>query len=138
MKKKTKKTDDVDCRGAATIQDPLAAATALLAELTCECDRALARVNRAEGDAALNKALLDAGEAFRRRHGFANDLARITGKHVFVQRWDMGQRLNDFQRRRWLGLRRGGQMPIAAELGRRAWHWFRTRFFLQRCPRRMN
>lgn len=29
-------------------------------------------------------------------------------------------------------------MPVAVELGRRAWRWIRARLFLPRCPRRMN
>jgi hypothetical protein len=90
---------------------PVAAAERLAAQLSQQCDQAMAKINYAVGDAAISKALTVASQCYRRIVGFSHDVATITGQSRFEQRWNFQARLTDHQRRLWLGLKHAMPAP---------------------------
>jgi hypothetical protein len=96
--------------------NPLTSAERLLSQLSNACDESMVRVNKADSDAVLNRALLQAGECFRKHYAFGNELSKVTGKAVYRPRWQFAQRLTEYQKRRWLSLKHSPSMPIAAEM----------------------
>lgn len=93
--------------------DPLQRAEQMLKEFENEAGAALVRAGKAVGDGEIDAALAEAGECHRRAYAFGHALFQGTGRSIYRRKFDFQERLNEFLRRRWIGIKHGATMATA-------------------------